>query len=576
MEKSWWRGISNQGGSGFDFAVARYLPNGSLDATFGTGGRVTTDVGTNSDDRGRDVAVQSDGRIVVAGYSGAVGTYDIAVVRYNGNGSLDASFDTDGKVTTFFTAGSDQGEAILIQPDGKIVVAGNAGDPPGRDIVLARYSPANGSLDGGFGTGGKVITNISTDDNARALAIQSDSKIVLAGSARGVNLDFAVLRYDSAGVLDPGFGTGGVATTNFGFGDDASYSVSLQPDGKMVVAGLAYNGSNFDFGVARYNTNGTADAGFGTGGRASVPVGTSHDFGYGSVVQSDGRIVLAGTSNNGTNYDVALARLCPSGSLVSNYADTFGYRKPITISSSQVGGSTDLVDFPVLISMTEPELALAAGRVQRADGADIVFREGCGGAALDHDLEKYDSVTGEIIAWVRVPLLRHNMDTVVFLYYGNNNVGCSTENPAGVWAGQRAVWHMDEPPPGPFVDESSNPNDAVVAALPPFQVAGQIGPALQFEAATDRHLQVADHSSLDLPAAMTVSAWVKTSSADGQDRVILAKWGAAGSGWQNFWLGKYTVLRSGFFRGRRCRSVRGHPDHRYQRRELAPRNGCRG
>jgi uncharacterized delta-60 repeat protein len=539
-------GHSVQGGSGFDFAVARYLSNGSLDATFGTGGRVTTDIGTNTDDRGRGVAIQSDGRIVVAGYSGAPGSYDFAVVRYNANGSLDASFDTDGKLTTFFTAGSDQAEAIAIQPDGKIVVAGNAGDPPSRDIVLARYDPVNGSLDGSFGTGGRVTTNVTTEDNARFLAVQSDSRIVLAGSTRAANLNFAVLRYNVTGALDPGFGVGGVATTDFGAGDDASYAVSLQPDGKIVAAGFAWNGSNLDFAVARYNTNGTADAGFGTGGRATAPIGASHDFGYGAAVQVDGRIVVAGTANNGGNYDVALARSCPTGSLSSNYSNSFGYRKAVTISSSRVGGSTDLVDFPVLVHFTDPQLALAAGRVQRADGADIVFREGCAGAALDHEVEKFDSGTGELIAWVRVPLLRQNMDTVLFLYYGNASVACSTQNPAGVWASHRGVWHLDETPPGPFADASANPNDATAAATPPIQVAGRIGTALQFDFATDRHLAVVDHSTLDLPTNMTVSAWVRTTSADAQDRVILAKWGGSGSGWQNYWLGKFAAAELRF------------------------------
>ena len=240
------------GSSDADFALARYTNAGALDTTFGTGGKVTTAIGS-AGAVARAMAVQDDGKIVVAGSSRNVGdTDDFALARYTSAGALDTTFGTGGKVTTAIGTGNDYGRAMAVQDDGKIVVAGYSYVGFSSDIALARYTSA-GALDTTFGTGGKVTTAIgSGNDFARAMAIDGDGKIVVAGSSRNVGDtdDFALARYTSAGALDTTFGTGGKVTTaiSSGTGADEANAVALQSDGKIVVAGIANN----DIALARY------------------------------------------------------------------------------------------------------------------------------------------------------------------------------------------------------------------------------------------------------------------------------------------------------------------------------------
>src|SRR5206468_652342 len=158
-----------------DFAVVRYNANGSLDATFGAGGKVTTSIGSDEDDA-YALALQPDGKLVAAGETLNGVRYDFALVRYNANGSLDATFGAGGKVTTPVGSADDYADALLVQPDGKLVAAGNV-EGSDRDFAVVRYN-ADGSLDGSFGTGGKVITPLgSSDDVAFSLVLQPDGKL---------------------------------------------------------------------------------------------------------------------------------------------------------------------------------------------------------------------------------------------------------------------------------------------------------------------------------------------------------------------------------------------------------------
>jgi len=161
-----------------------------------------------------------------------------------------------------------------------------------------------GSLDNSFGTGGKLTTDFgSSDDLGYSVALQTDGKIVVAGySGSYPNDDFALVRYNTDGTLDNTFGTGGKLTTDFGSSDDLGYSVALQTDGKIIVAGRSNNGLD-DFGLCRYNTNGTLDNTFGTGGKLTTDFGSSDDLGYSVALQTDGKIVVTG----GSNGDFALA-----------------------------------------------------------------------------------------------------------------------------------------------------------------------------------------------------------------------------------------------------------------------------
>ena len=178
---------------------------------------------------------------------------------------------------------------------------------------------AAGDLDTTFGTDGKVITTVgvpTTANLAYSIAIQSDGKIVVAGEARNGfnNSDFAVVRYNTDGSLDTSFGQGGKVTTAIGSADDVALSVALQPDGKIVVAGVSDNGSNFDFAIARYNMDGSLDTSFGTGGKVTTEVGSYHDYAYSVALQPDGKIVVAGCGvlDNACNFSLVRYAGTPS------------------------------------------------------------------------------------------------------------------------------------------------------------------------------------------------------------------------------------------------------------------------
>jgi uncharacterized delta-60 repeat protein len=223
-----------------------------LDTTLGTNGKVTTAIG--GQDFATAVAIQSDGKIVVAGYSLNGANDDFALARYNTDGSLDTTFDTDGKVTTAIGASVDRASAVAIQSDGKILVAGFSSDGFSTDFALARYN-ADGSLDTTFSSDGKVTTAIGASyDYASAMAIQSNGKIVVAGSAL-INYtdDFALARYNADGSLDTTFQIAGKATTAIR-SDDSAHAVAIQSDGKIVVVGETWGGSpsNSDFALVRY------------------------------------------------------------------------------------------------------------------------------------------------------------------------------------------------------------------------------------------------------------------------------------------------------------------------------------
>lgn len=285
---------------------------GDLDPTFGNGGKLTTAF-SNNRDFGYDVAVQADGKIVV------VGTADIeasgqqfAVARYNLNGSLDATFGTGGKVTTQW---GDIAFAVAIQPDGKIVVAG---DNSGLGFALVRYNN-DGTLDPSFGSGGKVLSSFpSSSSGAFDVLIQPDGKIVAVGYVNNGISDFCLIRYNSNGSNDLTFGMGGVVVTDFAAGDDGAWGAALQGDGKIVVAGSAFNGSNgIDFAIARYNPNGSLDATFGAQGKVITTFTSFDETAYDVAIQADGKIVVCG-GIQGAEV-MALARYNPNGSLDSGF-----------------------------------------------------------------------------------------------------------------------------------------------------------------------------------------------------------------------------------------------------------------
>ena len=291
------------GQASYGFALARYNADGSLDASFDTDGKVTTSDFSSA----QSVAVQADGKIVVAGYGYGNGNgNDFALVRYNANGSLDSSFDTDGKILTDFGF-SDSGNSVTVQKDGKILVAGTSGD----NFALVRYN-ANGSLDTGFDTDGKLTTDFGSYEQANSVALQADGKILVAGSSGGA---FALARYNTDGSLDTSFDIDGKLTTSF---PDSAFgqAVTIQADGKILVAGWTY-GSNlsYDFILVRYNANGSLDTSFDGDGKLTANLGST-DQAYSLVLQADGKILVAGNSGN----DFALARFNTDGSMDTSFS----------------------------------------------------------------------------------------------------------------------------------------------------------------------------------------------------------------------------------------------------------------
>jgi uncharacterized delta-60 repeat protein len=277
-----------------DFALARYNPDGTLDTSF-AGGKVALDF-AGAQDYGRSVAIQADGKIVVAGHSNG----KFAVARYNTNGTLDSSFGSSGKLTTNLSNTLEAAYAVAIQSDGKIVVSGYAGSL----VAVVRYN-TNGTLDTSFDSDGKVLTNVGNWAYAYDMAIQSDGKIVLAGTGySNQNQNKAVLvRYNTNGSLDTSFGTGGTVGTPIGGGTHYTYALALQQDNKPVLVGY----TNTDFTIMRYNTNGTLDTSFDRDGIANTDFGDTNDYAYAVAIQSNGDVLIAGSSS----FDFALARYKP-------------------------------------------------------------------------------------------------------------------------------------------------------------------------------------------------------------------------------------------------------------------------
>ena len=259
--------------------------DGALDRSFGTGGTVTTDFAGNFDSANA-LVVQAGGKLVAAGEAGVPdgsGATDFGLARYHRDGALDRSFGTGGTVTTDFFGDGERVTALVEQPGGKVVAAGAAftGGGANPDFALARYH-RDGTLDVSFGTGGKVTTDFGAHDVANALVVQADGKLVVAGFTfvEPSLSSFALARYHADGSLDRSFGTGGRVTTVF-TGTDVATALLVQADGRLVAAGDSETATNRDFALARYNPDGTLDTRFGVGGKVTTdftatPTGSTH------------------------------------------------------------------------------------------------------------------------------------------------------------------------------------------------------------------------------------------------------------------------------------------------------------
>ena len=285
---------------GVDFALTRHDASGQLDTTFGSGGIASTDLG-GDDDEAYDAALLPDGGIVAVGRTDARGIVnsDFGVVRYTAAGKPDGPV-----VRTDILGGGDQANAVAVQPDGRIVVAGFAiRNGIDGDVALVRYL-ADGTPDESFGTHGIVTTDLGTQaDDARAIAIRPDGGIVVAGSAAE---DIALARYSSTGELE------GTTVTDLG-SDDVANGVALTADGHIVIAGYTLGAHDTrDFLLMRYDASGKQDAGFGV---VKTDVLGGDDYAENLVIDPQGRIDVIGRSTSSTILDTALVRYRPDGTV---------------------------------------------------------------------------------------------------------------------------------------------------------------------------------------------------------------------------------------------------------------------
>lgn len=331
----------------FQFGATRHDAAGNLDPTFGTGGIVTTSLGGN-DDKAFDAATYPDGGFVAVGQADPAGlaNTDFGLVRYTADGQPVATFGTGGVVTTDLSGRGDVANAVAVQPDGKIIAGGLAETVPGGfDFALARYNP-DGTLDHTFGANGIVTTDLGTfDDAITDIALQSDGKIVAAGST---DQDAALARYLPNGTLDPTFGNAG--TVLGGINTNLVKGVAITSGGTILIAGTRGSAAI----VASYASDGKLNLGFGSFGVAEADLSSGVDTGDDLVVEPDGDIVLVGSTASSTVSDMALVRFKADGTLDTsvtadfNGIGDFGHALAIDAQGRIVAAGTGAEQFALM------------------------------------------------------------------------------------------------------------------------------------------------------------------------------------------------------------------------------------
>ncbi|MCP4786264.1 MAG: hypothetical protein GY903_19940 [Fuerstiella sp.] len=390
------------------FAVSRYNTDGSLDTSFDGDGKQTTNFGTYNYANG--MALQGDGKIVVVGTNDYGSHQDFAVSRYNADGSLDSSFDGDGKVVTNIKT-YESGNGVALQSDGKIVVVGKTTYGGGVDYYafgMIRYN-TDGTLDTSFGGTGKFYTAFADQSYANSVTVQPDGKIVTVGNTFAQS-KLQLARYNADGSLDSSFDVDGKVTTDFGASSEAAYSVAVQGDGKIVIAGYSYNGSDNDFAVARYNTNGTLDTSFDGDGKVVTDFGSTNDVGKSVAIQSDGKLVVTGYSGN----EFALARYNADGSLDTSFdgdgklttaigSGAFGSSvalqtdgKIVVAGSTDTGSGNQFTQYDFAVARYSINVTPGGTTSLTVDGSgNLVITDSDGGDSNDELTISHNSATGE-------------------------------------------------------------------------------------------------------------------------------------------------------------------------------------
>jgi uncharacterized delta-60 repeat protein len=305
-------------GASADFCVLRRNVDGSADTAFGYAQGASRITPSNFADDAVAVALQSNGKIVVAGSCVAFNVRSFCMARLESNGLLDASFGTGGIVNQIVGAGDANPRAMLIQPDGKIVMGGTCFDGTYDTLCAARFLPS-GAFDLSFGVQGRRLVPTSTTIRGYALALQPDGKILLAGSSFSSTLMF-VARFASNGDIDNSYGLAGYANpASADVPNSIARAVALQADGKALIAGYCDVGANATgFCIARFDANGAIDTTFGSNGIVKSSIGTAYAMATAIAIQNDGRIVVAGSCVV-ANYDFCLVRLNDDGRIDTSF-----------------------------------------------------------------------------------------------------------------------------------------------------------------------------------------------------------------------------------------------------------------
>ena len=372
-------GYSDSGGSD-DFSLARYNADGTLDTSFGGGDGVAF---AGIVGRAEAMVLQADGKVVLSGYT-TTGGYQVCLVRFNTDGSLDTSFGGGDGIASSGVNGS--AKDVALQIDGKFLVAA---DLSNSNFNLMRFN-SDGALDTSFGGGsGYVSTDLAGgNDRADSLTIQSDGKVLLSGFGfNGISFDFAVVRYNTNGSLDTSFNGTGKVLTDFGANSsDTGNEVRMQADGKIVVAGWSNTGGTNDFAIVRYNVNGSLDTGFGSGGKVTINLGGS-DFAEGLTIQADGKILVTGTAGiNGG--DVGLVRLNTDGTLDTTFGGGDG------IVTTDYSGSSDDRGYSVAVQTNGQIVMSGATQGNGLGGYNIALNRYSSTGTLDTSFDPINTLDG--------------------------------------------------------------------------------------------------------------------------------------------------------------------------------------
>ncbi len=289
--------------------ISRYLPNGKIDSSFGVNGLVHK-VFPSKRVFGEAVGIEPDGKIVIAGQVSNPNE-NFGLARCTVDGNIDTSFGEKGRVHASYTSIVQQIWTMAIQPDGKIITGGIAADGT-NDFGLVRIL-SNGIIDSSFGQYGEVRTDFcNSEDHANSIAVQADGNIIVAGEVVcDKYFNYGLARYSNNGQLDSSFGTKGKVITDFNGYDDYATSVAIEPNGKIVAGGVSFstlNPESGDFAIVQYKSNGEPDSTFGSNGKVLTDFHGRQDWAYSVALQKDGKIVVGGFANSSDHTGFALAR----------------------------------------------------------------------------------------------------------------------------------------------------------------------------------------------------------------------------------------------------------------------------